>query len=294
MINRTDPTGMQDVILDDVWQAAIEEAFERVYSSPTVRDFAEEVAMEVAERVGIPVTDDLVAASMQRISVPAVAARLNAVGIIVTSVIPVQQPNGLICNSWEYTLGLCDPVWDNPTTYQSIAPDVMLSPALSIPYSVLTEVDCLPFPQLQLSLAPNNTQTQITTLTQTDTNRESGILVSHYTSNEGADAILASNTIRIDAAPLLRESHVYVFEGRSTASRAAEAGAVYTEARIVFDAQQYELELDPEQSDRIRRKQSNIILEARRFIRPGNVSLVGRNACKETPRILGLGWTMCR
>jgi hypothetical protein len=112
--------------------------------------------------------------------------------------------------------------------------------------------------------------------------REDYILVSHYTSQQAAIRIISTGVISTNREVtgqtgfMAREYNVYVLEGRSTASRAADAGAISTEVRIVFDARRIELEIDPEQIDRREDMQSIMIPESRRFIRPGPVSLEGR------------------
>ncbi len=79
------------------------------------------------------------------------------------------------------------------------------------------------------------------------------------------------------------EGYVFVFEGRSSAKRALNAGAVSVEVRIVFMARLTELEMDPEQIRRQWQDPGMYIPEARRFIRPGPVSLAGRDPMIEKP-----------
>jgi len=133
-----------------------------------------------------------------------------------------------------------------------------------------------------------NSATKVNDTCKRDDDRDS-ILVSHYTTVQKAQGILSQQVI-IPGEGLSftfnrPEAYVYVFEGRSTPRRATEAGARSVEARVVFNAKQNELELDPEQTDRIRRGASNIIREAKRFIRSGPVQLATRNAMLEIPSL---------
>jgi hypothetical protein len=114
-------------------------------------------------------------------------------------------------------------------------------------------------------------------------NDDRRIVVSHYTKTAWAEEILIQQMI----VPMQGvEAHVYVMQGRSTPRRAKRAGARSVEARIVFKAQSTELELDPEQTMRRETDISNFIPEAKRFWRPGPVSLGGREATMEIPGFL--------
>jgi len=115
-------------------------------------------------------------------------------------------------------------------------------------------------------------------------NDDGTIIVSHYTSKEGAEKILESGEIRSS----VREQHVYVFRGKVNAETAADAGAVHTNARIIFNARISELELDPEQAMRFKNPSlGRFIPEALRFRVPGSISLAERDAHIELRGFLG-------
>jgi len=135
--------------------------------------------------------------------------------------------------------------------------------------------------------------TQVNTSDRTEPRDENLILVSHYTSEAIATEHLASGQIVTFA------NHVYVFVGRSNVGTAQNAGASFTEVRIVFDAYPTELILDPAQENRMGQfPPPAFIPTARQFRIPGPVDISWRRPCIERPirdGILSLlgAWQLC-
>jgi len=143
-----------------------------------------EAIHQALQRRGIIPTPTLVTQGLIRLSVASVFA---------SALIPVQQPNGLVCNAWDYQLGLCDPVWDNPATYERIFPQLQLI----VPY-VDTGHSCAPIPTPMIVplLPANQNATLLSQLTNRNDGQHSFIRVRHY-----SDAINLIKSSRSIGAP---------------------------------------------------------------------------------------------
>ena len=151
----TDASGKQPPAPPIPWDEIIREVIESVGTQVLDESVWGEAMRQALQRRGIVATGLLISQGL---------ARLSASGIVVSTLIPVQQPNGLICNSWEYGLGNCHPIWDNPETYQSLVPQ-QPSPQQSI----ITNLDCLTLTLPQISVPPYRNPIQVDTQTQLHT-----------------------------------------------------------------------------------------------------------------------------
>ncbi|GAB4512472.1 MAG: hypothetical protein OHK0046_12040 [Anaerolineae bacterium] len=118
VINATDPSGEQLQAPPIPWDEILEEIIRNANGTSVDWDAA---LREAIRRQGRFPTPQLMAQGF---------AHLGAAGIVVTTLVPVQQPNGLICNSWEHQLGLCHPVWDSLDTYQQLGAQTEVLPGI--------------------------------------------------------------------------------------------------------------------------------------------------------------------
>ncbi|MBZ0277692.1 MAG: RHS repeat-associated core domain-containing protein [Anaerolineae bacterium] len=109
-----DPSGMQTIPTPPILPP-----YDISFIPATIGKISEPVVL--SPQMEAAIRDALQSATSEE-ALRAILARYGMVGVAVLAMMPVQQPNGLICNAWDAQLGLCDPVWDNPATYQSFAP----------------------------------------------------------------------------------------------------------------------------------------------------------------------------
>ncbi len=172
-VNLTDPSGRQPAPPAIDWDEILRKIIRNANSTSIDWDAA---LREAIRRRGIVPTPQLIAQGL---------GRLAAAGILITTLIPDQRPNGLICNAWEYQLGLCDPFWDNPATYQGLG----TQPQLGWQPVDLGD-QCLAQPLPQTSVPPYRDPPRVDTRADTaDTHCEPGAFIRWWNSKPLAGGV---------------------------------------------------------------------------------------------------------